>query len=352
MSMLIAPAEFSSFRQDREPELTRFLSKLTKKKAAQTSVKLSRLALRPGDVFDFLQVTRCLDATKLSQIYFARNVGAPQSPEVAIKVFNTTEIEGEQTFAQERDILMAELHPSFPSYISDGKIKGKPYIAMEKMVGIELNALIDNDELPLWQIIDIMAQVLFGLRALHEANKVNRDLKPSNILLQTNGRVRLLDFGLVCDRGARFREIIGGTGAYMAIEQSRGEAVFPRSDLYSLGIILFEMLTGTNPMGDPGSSYHSIALQQSTELPSLRGRRLPPLVQQHSVNKKMAGDVVEELDQLIKGMTAKDPNQRYQCADDVLADLPLTKVLEICQDPSWVKAAKTTYWKLFNRFRL
>ena len=196
---------------------------------------------------------------------------------------------------------------------------GTHFITMEYVPGQDLRGLIrQTGKLAAETAMRIAGQVCEGLAEAHRLGVVHRDLKPSNIMIDKEGNARIMDFGIARSLGARVmtREgIIIGTPEYMSPEQMEGKAADRRSDIYSLGVVLFEMVTGRPPF--EGDSAMSVALKHKTEMPP------DPLW----LNPQIDSD----LGRIILKCLVKDPAMRYQTAEELLADLAF---LEKGREPS------------------
>ena len=210
----------------------------------------------------------------------------------------------------EREARSASLldHPNICTIYDFGEADdGQMFIAMPCYEGESLQQKIRGGPLPVREAIRIVEQVARGLAKAHSSGIVHRDLKPGNVMLTIDGIVKIVDFGLAKLFGASHLTTSGvvlGTVAYMAPEQIRGESVDARADIWSLGILLFELIAGKHPFrGDhPNTIIHSILNEQPSSI--LEFTDVPP-----------------ELDVLIKRMLRKDPLQRYQSIEEVLAGL-------------------------------
>ncbi|MBN1766748.1 MAG: DUF2157 domain-containing protein [Sedimentisphaerales bacterium] len=183
-----------------------------------------------------------------------------------------------------------------------------PYLVMEYVDGRPVNEAVEGKSLE--DILDIFKQILIGVKSLHARNIVHRDLKPGNIMVDNAGRVKILDLGIaghieVSSEECNQRTPIAGTPAYIAPEQSRGESLTPAMDVFSLGIILFELLTGRRPFN--GSSSYGIiqAIRQSD----------PPLP------RALNGSIPGSLQAVCLSALEKDPQRRYPGAREFLMDL-------------------------------
>lgn len=186
---------------------------------------------------------------------------------------------------------------------------GTPYITMEYVSGEDLKSLIRKQgKLSEERTIAIARQVCEGLAAAHELGVVHRDLKPQNIMIDEKGNAKVMDFGIarsVEAAGVTATGMIIGTPDYISPEQVEGEEADQRSDIYALGVILFEMVIGSVPF--KGDTAFSVALKHKTKLPS-DPRKLNP-------------EISENLSRLILVCMEKDRDRRYQTVEELLADL-------------------------------
>ncbi len=189
-----------------------------------------------------------------------------------------------------------------------GNGETRPFIAMEYIDGDTLTDRIEKGPLPIKDAISIATQIAEGLRAAHDKNIVHRDVKSGNIMMTKDGVVKVLDFGLAKTASSTKLTQMGstlGTVSYMSPEQAKGEEVDRRSDIWSLGVILYEMITGRLPF--PGDYEQAIVYGILNEDPE-------------SLTTLRAG-VPLALDGVIAKMLAKDPDLRYQHVDELPADL-------------------------------
>ncbi len=190
-----------------------------------------------------------------------------------------------------------------------GREEGTYYITMEYVSGEDLKSLIHRiGALPVGKAVSIARQAAEGLSEAHRLGVIHRDLKPQNIMIDRDGNARIMDFGIarsVQARGITGAGVMIGTPEYMSPEQVEGKEADPRSDIYSLGIILFEMLTGRVPF--EGETPLSVAVKQKSERPP------DPL----SLNAQ----IPDEVGRIILKCLEKLKEKRYQSAADFLADL-------------------------------
>jgi serine/threonine protein kinase len=185
--------------------------------------------------------------------------------------------------------------------------EGFPFIAMELLEGRTLQELLKNGALRFAKVIHIALQIAQALRVAHAKQVVHRDIKPANVFITQQGKIKLLDFGLATSVAITHADghSIVGTAAYMSPEQAQGLEVDARTDLFSLGIILYEMATGRAPY--TGRSVRDVLehiVNCTPELP----RRINP-------------EVPFRLEKVICKALQKDVERRYQTASELLADL-------------------------------
>nr|MDP9362158.1 protein kinase [Acidobacteriota bacterium] len=211
----------------------------------------------------------------------------------------------------EREARAASLldHPNICTIYDFGEADGgQLYIAMACYEGESLAARIAREVLSLDEAIRIVEQIARGLGKAHSSGIVHRDIKPANVMLTSDGVAKILDFGLAKLSGAtgitRSHTSLG-TIAYMTPEQIRGDQVGPQADIWALGVVLFELLTGKRPFRGEYTEAISYAI----------------LNEQPATITDLRSDLPHELDRIIKRMLRKDPLQRYQTASEVLSDL-------------------------------
>jgi serine/threonine-protein kinase len=161
--------------------------------------------------------------------------------------------------------------------------------------------------MPVAEAVAVATQVARGLAAAHERGIVHRDVKPGNIMLLPDGSVKLLDFGLavLSDATLGGAGITPGTIPYMAPEQARGESAGPRSDLFGLGVVLYEMIAGVRPFR--ATSQPAVVQAILHDEPEPLHRRMP--------------GTPEAIDRIVTRLLRKDPSARYATANELLADL-------------------------------
>jgi eukaryotic-like serine/threonine-protein kinase len=263
-----------------------------------------------GTLFDGrYQVERKLGAGGMANVYLAEDQELGRR--VAIKILNDRHAGDEQfveRFRREAKNAAALSHPNIVSIYDRGEAEGTYYIAMEYLDGRSLKELIvQRGPAPITVSVEYARQILSALRFAHRHRIVHRDIKPHNVLVDAEGRVKVTDFGIARAGASQMTEAgsIVGTAQYLSPEQARGTDVDQRSDVYSLGIVLYELLTGTLPFnGDTPVEIAMKHLSTVAEPPSARRPEIP-----------------RDLDLIVMRALAKDPDDRYQDAEEMDADL-------------------------------
>lgn len=213
-----------------------------------------------------------------------------------------------ERFRDEARAAAALDHPNICTIYEIGEARGgHPYIAMALYRGETLRERLERGPLPVEEAVAIAAAVARALGAAHSRGIVHRDVKPGNVMLTGDGRVKLLDFGLARleDAGHTRPGLVRGTVSYMAPEQVRGEAAGPATDLWALGVVLYEMLAGRRPFSGARdrARFHAILHEEPPALAELRP------------------EVPETLVQVVERLLRKDPAERYRGATELATDL-------------------------------
>ena len=277
------------------------------------------MTLSPGTRLGPYEIASAIGAGGMGEVYRARD--ARLAREVAIKVLParlSTDADALARFEREARAVASLSHPNILAIHDFGSHGGSAYAVMELLDGQTLRERLDAGPLPMRKAIDYAVQVAQGLAAAHEKGITHRDLKPENLFVTSEGRVKILDFGLakVATReqdgtksptvsAATEPGIVMGTVGYMSPEQVRGQPVDHRSDIFSFGSVLYEMLTGRRAFrGDsPAETMAAIVQKEPPEL-SLEGQPLSPA-----------------LDRLVRHCLEKSPSERFQSARDMAFDL-------------------------------
>jgi tRNA A-37 threonylcarbamoyl transferase component Bud32 len=232
---------------------------------------------------------------------------------VAIKTLTTDAIsdaESRGRFEREAKAAAKLAHPNIVTVYELGNFGGKekPYIVMEYLEGTDVAALIGGDGVPLAEALDIVVQLCRALDFAHQKGVVHRDVKPANLRYLDNGLIKILDFGIARMEGGHQITKSGvmiGTVHYMSPEQIRGEKLDGRTDIFSAGCILYELLTGVRPFS--GESATSILYNIVNETPE-------PVVQKNA-------ELPQEVQHVLDRALAKRPDARYATAGDMAKEL-------------------------------
>ncbi len=255
---------------------------------------------------------------------------------VALKIIHraiATDTKALGRFQREARLIARLEHPHLlPVYDYDGEHE-PPYIVMRYLEGGTLKDALELDAIPLADTVHILRQVSAALDYAHRQGVIHRDIKPSNVLIDTEGNAFLMDFGIArlieSESGITQTGFAVGTPTYMSPEQSMGlETVDGRSDIYALGVLLFQMLAGRAPF--EGDNAMAIIMQQI--------QTQPPEVS--SLNPELPPDI----DDVIKRVLAKNPDDRYQTATDLATDLARAANLTADSTPTAIKeTAQSAY---------
>ena len=210
-----------------------------------------------GKILGHYKVLRQLGEGGMGQVYVAEDTELRR--EVALKVLPpdmATDADRLQRFKREARSVAALKHPNIVTIYSVEEARGLHFIAMELVEGHPLSKLIEEGGLPPERVLDLAIPLCSAVADAHAHDITHRDLKPDNVMVDNEGQVKVLDFGLAkvgaavegdVDATVTAEGRILGTVAYMSPEQAQGHAVDPRSDVFSLGILLYEMATGERP---------------------------------------------------------------------------------------------------------
>ncbi len=264
----------------------------------------------PTTYADRYEIIREIARGGMANVYLARDTKLDRP--VALKVL-TAELSRDPAFV-ERFRLEAQAaaslnEPTIVSVYDWGQEQETSFIVMEYIEGRTLREVIDHGTVTPDQAAQIGADIAKALAAAHRAGVVHRDIKPGNVIITDAGEVKVTDFGIARANGAgdglTRTGAVMGTATYFSPEQAQGLPVDARSDLYSLGVVLYEMVTGVVPFtGDNAVSVAYLHVREPVRAPSQRRPDLPPA-----------------LEQIILTCLAKDPNERYQTSDELRADL-------------------------------
>jgi serine/threonine-protein kinase len=255
------------------------------------------------------RIMRKLGTGGMANVYLAEDQELGRR--VAIKILDDRHASDEQfieRFRREAKNAAGLSHPNIVSIYDRGQAEGTYYIAMEYLDGRSLKELIvSRGPAPVHVAIDYARQILAAVRFAHRHGIVHRDIKPHNVLVDAEGRLKVTDFGIARAGGSQMTEAgsIIGTAQYLSPEQAKGAPVDQTSDLYSVGVVLYELLTGVVPF--TGDTPVEIAMKHLSTVPDAPSAR--------------RSDIPRDVDMIVLRALAKDPAERYQSADEMDADL-------------------------------
>ncbi|HEV2834654.1 MAG TPA: protein kinase [Pyrinomonadaceae bacterium] len=275
------------------------------------------------DKVSHYRILEKLGAGGMGEVYLAEDMKLGRK--VAIKILSeeyTTNKDRLHRFEQEASAASNLNHPNILTIHEVGTDNARHYIATEYIDGMTLRRKAAAQQLEIPEILDIAVQVASALEEAHAAGIVHRDIKPDNIMVRRNGYVKVLDFGLAkltenvdrtpADAEASTRVLVQtdagvvmGTSHYMSPEQARGKQVDARSDIWSLGVVIYELVAGRTPFEGETSTDVIVAIT---------GKEPPPLA-------RFAPNVPAELEWIIMKALRKDRDERYQTVKELLTDL-------------------------------
>jgi non-specific serine/threonine protein kinase len=269
----------------------------------------THVLLVPGTVVQHYRIVEKIGAGGMGEVYLAEDTKLKRK--VAIKFLPSQyALDGDfkARFFREAEATAKLNHPNIVTIYEVSEFQGRPFFVMELIEGQSLRDLAKQTKLDLEKIIELSLQICEGLGAAHDAKVVHRDIKPSNVVIDAYGRPKILDFGLAAIQGGEQLTRTGstiGTFRYMSPEQVSGKPVDHRSDLFSFGIVLYELLTGRTPFERSGNAATLRAIATDKPEPIARFK----------------SDVPDGLQQVIDKLLEKDCELRYQHASGVMSDL-------------------------------
>lgn len=288
----------------------------------------------PGELVGPYRLIRMLGAGGMAEVWLAQRADGSLKREVALKIpmLWRERQDLSSRFARERDILAALEHPHIARLYDAGvTADGLPYLAMEYVRGERLTAWCDTHRLAVNERLKLVLQVLDALQYAHAHHVIHRDIKPSNILMNEAGHVRLLDFGVAKLLEQQEQQtditIVYGralTPEYASPELARGGTVEPASDLYSLGVLLYELLTGHLPYGIKATSSLALIEQAivAAEVARPSANLAPDAAAARATTQdKLARQLRGDLDAIVLKALAKTPTDRYGSAAALADDL-------------------------------
>ena len=257
----------------------------------------------PGQRIGDYEVLGVLGAGGMGKVYKVRNVISDRVEAMKVLLANlAAQKELADRFLREIKLLASLNHPNIAALNTAMTLDNQLIMMMEYVDGVTLASRLQQGPIPPGDAVNYGAQVLSALSYAHKLNVIHRDVKPGNMMLTPQGVVKLMDFGIARPNNEQGMTVTGttlGSLNYMSPEQVRGEAVDPRSDLYSMGVSIYEMVTGQLPFR--GHSNYSVMSAHLQETPQ------PPIV--------LRPDLPKGLSDIILMSMAKNPNERFQSAD-------------------------------------
>jgi len=287
------------------------------------------MSLASGTKLGPYEILSPLGAGGMGEVYRAKDTRLAR--DVAIKVLPEDFLESEEKrerFGREAKLLAALNHPNIAAIYSFEEIGGRHILVQELLEGETLRSAVSGGKLPRRKAIDYALQVAHGLAAAHEKGIVHRDLKPENLFVTKDGRVKILDFGLAklthteagpevtslpTATGGTEPGVVMGTLGYMSPEQVKGKPADARSDIFSFGAILYEMLSGKRAFhGDSAAETISAILREEPPDLSVTNQSISP-----------------GLERIVRHCIEKNPEQRFHSAHDVAFALEALSVLSV-----------------------
>jgi len=267
-----------------------------------------------GKTISHYRILEKLGEGGMGEVYLAQDTKLNRR--VALKFLPAqlaSDEEFKERFKREAQAAAALNHPNIITIHEVAEYENRPYIAMEYVEGESLKKLITKKDLSINKVINMAMQICEGLSKAHQSGIVHRDVKPQNILIDKDGRVRILDFGLAKLKKDAMLTQPGstvGTVAYMSPEQAQGMEVDQRSDIFSFGVVLYEMITSQLPFKGEHDAAMIYSIIHETPEPLARYK----------------ANVPDELQRMVEKAMEKSPEMRYQHADDLGADLRKLKM--------------------------
>jgi serine/threonine protein kinase len=311
----------------------------------EEDVEPPRKALTPKQQFGSYVILDALGAGGMGEVYLARDTRLDRT--VALKVLASEIAQDQrrmQRFRQEARVASSLNQPNILTVFEFGEVEGLTFLATEFVDGQTLRDYLHGKRPKLGEILDIGIQVLAALDAAHEAHIVHRDMKPENVMIRHRDRVvKVLDFGLAkvaekrastinseaSEAATEFKTAPGtivGTIRYLSPEQARGGVVDERTDIWSTGVMMYEMVAGVTPFGGVTTSHTIVQILEKDPVPLSK-----------------LGNAPAELERIVEKAMAKSPDERYQTAKDMLIDLrSLKKRLDLEMEIQRTSSPTTT----------
>ncbi|MEE6728733.1 Stk1 family PASTA domain-containing Ser/Thr kinase [Pediococcus pentosaceus] len=287
------------------------------------------------------KIIRPLGEGGMANVYLAHDLILDRDVAVKLVRFDMQDdVSAIKRFQREALSTTELVHPNIVGVYDIGEEHGMNYLIMEYVEGQNLKQYIrDQFPIPLGQVVSLMSQILNGVQTAHYHGIIHRDLKPQNILIDKHGKAKITDFGIaIANQQSSFTRTntVIGSVQYLSPEQVRGHIATQQSDIYSLGIILFEMLTGKVPF--EGESAVSIAVKHyQDQLPLVK-----------DFNTK----IPQSLENVVLKATAKNPIDRYKNVAEMAADLKTVLQPERANESKFVEDSLVEHTIVLNQDEL
>lgn len=269
----------------------------------------THIVLAQGTMVSHYRIVEKIGAGGMGEVYLAEDTKLKR--QVALKFLPIQYISDanfKARFMREAEATAKLNHPNIVTIYDVSEFQGRPFFAMELIEGKSLRELSKDENLDIERVVELAIQICDALSAAHREKVVHRDIKPSNIVIDAYGRPKILDFGLASIQGAKQLTKTGatmGTFRYMSPEQIAGKEIDHRSDLFSFGIVLYELVARTTPFERGSEAATLQAITKDKQEPMARFKTGVP----------------EGLQRVVDKLLEKNSELRYQNADDVTSDL-------------------------------
>ena len=295
-----------------------------------------------GEVVGVYKIVDLLGTGGMGEVYLALDTRLGRK--VALKFlpsYFTSDKSRVRRFEKEARAASALNHPNILTVYDVGESAGRQFIATELVEGKTLRQHMENAQMTVGEVLDVAMQAASALAVAHQAGIVHRDIKPENIMVRPDGYIKVLDFGLAKTTEQRKLDsdgllksqsdtqtgLVMGTPHYMSPEQARGLKVDCRTDIFSLGVVIYEMLTSRKPFQGETTSHVIVAILEKDP---------PPI-------SELSPDIPPDLERVINRALRKDTASRYQSVTDLMADLKsLRQLLETEEHPAYDPKDKKT----------
>lgn len=283
--------------------------------------KLAFVDLKPGDLFNEYELIKPIGRGGQGEVWLAKRADGQFEQKVAIKILKPIhQPKEEQRFLAERSLLAQLSHPNIAPLISGGKYSDdRLYMVLEWVDGSDIITYVKDQDLNLEQRLRLFIQICEAVKFAHQSGIIHRDIKPSNVLVNPSGVVKLLDFGVAKSKDLDLTETQHEqmlTMAYASPEQIKGEKVSTVTDVYALGLLLYELLTLQRALSIENNSPVDVIQQITRQLPPVPSQQVPA-----NPANKLSTKIDKELDNLVMMALRKEPERRYQTVENFSQDI-------------------------------